>query len=89
VGDAPRPTSGTSGIAAHLGAGEAMVEQLDGQAAEHAASRHHGIQQPVDWPPDFFNRTLPPGELEELRAAGMEMEEAILSARRTRQVPPL
>lgn len=67
----------------------AMVEQLDGRAAEHAASRHHGIQQPVDWPPDFFNRTLRPEELEELRAGGREMEAAILAARRTRQVPPL
>jgi hypothetical protein len=62
----------------------AMVEQLDGRAAEHAASRHHGIQQPVDWPPDFFDRTPPPGELEELRAGGHEMV-----ARCTRQVPPL
>ncbi len=75
-----------------------IVEQLDRLAAQWGISRNRVILQACEellaekrgeWPADFFNRTLPPSDLDELRAAGREMEAAILAARHTRQVPPL
>jgi hypothetical protein len=54
------------------------------QACEELLAEHQG-----DWPTGFFESSLRPEELEELRAGGQELEGAILAARRDREVPPL
>lgn len=76
----------------------AIVEQLDRVAAARGTSRNRVILQACedllaehrgDWPTGFFESSLRPEELEELRAGGRELEGTILAARRDRQVPPL
>lgn len=76
----------------------AIVEQLDRIAAERGTSRNRVILQACEellaehrgaWPTGFFESTLRPEELEELRSGGREMEGAIFAARRDRDVPPL
>ena len=76
----------------------AIVEQLDRVAAERGTSRNRVILQACeellaehqgDWPAGFFESSLRPEDLEELRSSGQEMEREILTNRRDRSIPPL
>ena len=76
----------------------AIVEHLDRIAAARGTSRNRVILQACeeliaehrgDWPTGFFESSLRPEDLAELRAGGTELEGAILAARRDREVPPL
>lgn len=76
----------------------AIVEQLDRIAVERGTSRNRVILQACedlvaehrgDWPTGFFESSLRPEELDELRSGGQEMEGAIFAGRRDRAVPPL
>jgi hypothetical protein len=75
----------------------AIVEQLDRVAVERGTSRNRVILQAFDdllaehrgdWPAGFFESSLRPEELEELRSSVQEMERAILASRRDPVLPP-
>ncbi|MCB9689389.1 MAG: ribbon-helix-helix protein, CopG family [Alphaproteobacteria bacterium] len=75
-----------------------VVEGLDRLAAERGLSRNRLIVLACerlldadrgDWPADMFDAALEPDDLRLLREAGVEMEDAILAARRDRASPVL
>lgn len=75
-----------------------VVERLDRLAADRGVSRNRIILEACEnllaeprsrWPVGFFEAGPVGPELELLRAAGREMEEAIYASRLERAVPPL
>ena len=75
-----------------------LIEKLDRLAAARGTSRNRIIRracedllaaQRGEWPDDLFDSPLATADLQLLREAGRDMEDAIYASRSNRSGPPL